>query len=81
MELLFELRIVVIQDSEDCKRTVLRVRMFLVVGIVCRLIRTQGYRNNNEDIYSTRTQTSQQAHARLVTTLDPRHSCINTASV
>ena len=35
---------------------VLRVRMFLVVGIVRSLIRTQGCRNNNEDIYSTRTQ-------------------------
>ena len=26
------------------------------LGIVCCLIRTQGCRNNNEDIYSTRTQ-------------------------
>ena len=44
----------------------LRVRMFLLVGLVRSLMRTQGCRNNNEDIYSTRTQWF---HTRLLNKL------------
>ena len=53
--------------------------------VVCCLIRTQGCRKHNLNIlFHTNAliplKTSQQAHTRLVTTLDLCHSCINSAS-
>ena len=62
----------------------LQVRCFKVVGSLC-LNRTQGDRKTQpEYLFHTNAviplKTSQQAHTRLVTTLDFRHSGINTAS-
>ena len=52
---------------------------------VCCLIRMQGCRKTQPGyLFNTNAviphKTSQQAHPRLVTTLDLRHSCINSAS-
>ena len=53
--------------------------------VVCSLIRTQGCRKRQQGyLFHTKAviphKTSQQAHPRLVTTLDLRHTCIHTAS-
>ena len=56
--------------------------MFSVVGLACSLIehRHVGTQQSNliHTIAVTPHNTSQQAHAWLVATLDRRHSCINT---
>ena len=58
--------------------------MFLVVGsLICSPNRTQGCRKTRQGYLFHMTaviphKTTQQAHARLVTTLELRHSCINT---
>ena len=49
--------------------------MFLVVDIVCSLITTQECRNTTKIFIPHKT--SQQAHTRLVTTFDLRHSCLD----
>ena len=65
-------------------RHVSQVRCFKVVGSLC-LNRTQGSRKTQPEYFipherSNSTQDFTQAHSRLVTTLDLRHSCINSAS-
>ena len=61
----------------------LRVRMFLVVGSVLSG-QNDECRNTKGRLFHTNAviphKTSQQAHARLVTTLDLRQPRINTAS-
>ena len=61
--------------------TVLQVRCFKVVGSLLSKQNTGMSENTTGYLFHTNAviphKTSQQAHARLVTTLDLRHSCIN----
>ena len=68
----------------ELTKSLLQVRCFQVVGSLC-LNRTQGCRKTQEYLFHTNAviplKNSEQAHTTLVTTLDLRHSCINSCQL